>query len=660
MSKTAAYRPENIRNIVLLGAQGSGKTTLAEAVLHRCGAIARVGTVEQETTAGDFEQEARAHHHSTNSSLLFATREGRELNLLDTPGHPDFMGYAVAALRAVETAVIVVSAVTGVDYATRRLFHAAGEAGLARVVVVNKMDANPSGLAALVTQLRTVFGNRLHCMNLPTRGGADVVDCFDEETGASDFGSVKEVHAEIVESTVELDDAEMEAYLAGRKIDVAQLRQTMVRAMKQGHVVPILFASARTQAGVDDLVHVLSEESPSPLTGRARRLLQGDALLEIPCDVDKPFLAQVFKVAHDGELGQLAMLRVLQGTLDAATEFVCGQDKQARKAGVVLKVEGRDHPEVEAVAFAGDLVALAHCEDIHVDQVLHAASIKEPWAVPRMPYPTPLHAHLMDTGAHHDDVKITAALSRLEEEDPTFRHSRYPLTRQWVLSGLGDEHLKVMVERLKNRFGQELKFHAPTILYRETITGRAEGYHRHKAKEFGEVFLRVEPLPRGGGLQVRSQVFGGAIPAAFLPAVEQGIHDAMAEGVLKGFPVHDLGVVITDGKAAADSNALAFRTAGRMALKDALQKAHPVLLEPVVNLEVTVPEAQVDTVTKDLQALRGDVLGLEAIPGGLAVIRAQAPLSELGGYEKRLADSTQGKGSFMMELSHHSPVPQHA
>src|SRR5882672_658562 len=319
MSKQPGFQPAALCNIVLLGHTGTGKTTLAEAILHRCGAIKRAGKVGDANTVSDFEPEARAHHHSTSASLLFGTSAGRQINLIDTPGAPELIGHALSALSAVETAVIVVSAAAGVESGTRRLFHAAGEAGLARMVVVNRIDENLAGLPALVEQLREAFGPELHCINLPTGGGADVLDCFDHDAGAADFGSVADVHREMLESTIEIDDHDLERYLAGEAIDVAELRKDFVEAMNRGHVVPILFTSAIREVGVDDLLHILAAEAPSPVTGRPRRLRRGDALVEIPCDPARPLLAHVFKVTTDPYLGKIAMIRVLQGQIDGTT-----------------------------------------------------------------------------------------------------------------------------------------------------------------------------------------------------------------------------------------------------------------------------------------------------------------------------------------------------
>ncbi|MFO0722307.1 MAG: elongation factor G [Myxococcota bacterium] len=663
MNKAHAFRPADIRNIALLGHGGSGKTTLAEAMLHSAHAITRMGSVDDGSTTSDYLPEAKARHHSTSSSLLFANYELREVNIIDTPGHPEFIGAPLAALSAVETAILVVSATTGIELNTRRLFHAAGEAGLARMIVINKMDLAADQLQTRLAELRSVFGERLHCINLPTHGGKDVIDCFDAESGNADFGSVAEIHREMVESVVEVDDAELEKYLSGKKLDLSELRQTFVKAMSLGQVVPVLFTNAKDRVGIDDLLHVLVEEAPSPLSGRPRRLRRGENLVEIPCDPEKPLLAHVFKLTNDPHLGTMAMIRVLQGKIDGSTPFITQAGQKPKKANHVLKVEGRDHPELDAIAYAGDIVAIARAEDMHVDQILRDPAVTEEYAAVTLASPTPMLSLAIAAKNKNDEVKLGTAVQKLLEEDPTLRSTQDNSTHELVISGIGDVHLSVALDVLKNRFHLEVESKRPTVAYRETITARAEGHYRHKkqtggAGQFAEVFLRVEPLRRGEGMQFASEVFGGAIPTQFIASVEKGVGDAMESGVLAGFPVQDVRVVVYDGKAhAVDSKDIAFRTAGKMALRDALQKAHPALLEPIVSLEITTPEQYMGDVTADLKHVRARVFGVEALPGGQSLIRAEAPLGELGTYASQLKSLTGGQGSFTMEPAHDDFVP---
>ncbi len=401
-----------------------------------------------------------------------------------------------------------------------------------------------------------------------------------------------------------------------------------------------------------------------------KRLFKGPAAgneameqVEIPCDEDKPLLAHVFKVTTDPYVGKLAMLRILQGKMDSNTQFVCGDEKKMHKTGHVLKVEGRDHPEMTAVACAGDLVALAKVEDIHVDQIIHEPGSANEWK-PNVPkYPTPMFALAIEPKTRGDEVKISGALQKLAEEDPTFKTTHDPQTHEIVIHGVGELHLRVMLEKMKNRFNLEVTTKPPKIAYRETITAKAEGPYRHKkqtggAGQFGEVFLRVEPLDRGQGFEFVNDVFGGTIPGQYIPSVEKGVHDVLSGGAIAGYPVQDLRVIITDGKHhPVDSKDIAFRTAGKYALKDAITKARPALLEPIVNMEITVPEKFVGDITGDLNGRRGRINGVDTLTGSMALIRAVAPLAEVMTYNNQLRSVTSGQGSFLMEFSHYDVVP---
>ncbi len=662
----AAYQPGDIRNIVLLGHGGSGKTTVAEAVLHRCGVITRMGSVEEANTTSDFEPEARQHKHSTSTTLLYATHEGKEINLIDTPGYPDFIGQALAALPAVETAVIVVNAQAGIEINTRRLYHAAGEMGLARMIVINKIDVGGENLETLVEQLKATFGPELHCINLPKDYGRDVVDCFDHDTGEADFGSVKAIHQEMLESVVEVDDAKMEKYLSGETIDLAEMRACFITAMNQGHVVPILFTAAKSEVGIDDLLHILVDDVPSPVTAKPRRLKMGDGeaaeMIEVPCDAAKPLLAHVFKVTTDPYVGKLAMIRILQGKMDNNTQFVCGGEKKSHKTGHVLKVEGKDHPEF-GNAFAGDIVALAKVEDIRPNQLLHEPNAPNDRQPITPKYPTPMYSLAIEPKNRGDEVKISGALHKLAEEDSTFTVTHDAQTHELVVNGIGDLHLRVMLEKMKNRFNLEVNTKPPKIPYRETIQIKAEGHYRHKkqtggAGQFGEVYLRIEPLERGKGFEYVNDTFGGSIPQQYIPSVEKGVRDVLEGGAIAGYPLQDVKVAVYDGKYhAVDSKDIAFRIAGKNAFKDAIGKAKPTLLEPIVNMEITIPEQYMGDITGDLNGRRGRVIGVDSLPGGMAVIRAQAPLAELGTYNGQLRSVTSGQGSFIMELSHYDLVP---
>src|SRR6185295_5568582 len=471
MSKVLGFQSAAICNIALVGHTGAGKTTLAEAILHRTGAIPRAGSVTAGTSTGDFEPEARAHQHSTSSTPLFGTFSGHQINLIDTPGSPELIGHAMSALPAVEIAAIVVSANSGIEIGTRALYHAAGEAGLARMIVVNRIDENPARLPTLVEEMRAAFGSHLHCINLPSNGGKDVINCFDREDGSSDFGSVADANKELLESVIEVDDADLERYLSGETIDAAKLRADLVEAMNRGHVVPILFTSATTEVGVDDLVRVLIEKAPSPITGRQRRLTRGGEVVEIACDSSKPLLAHVFKVTTDAYLGKLAMMRILQGQLDGTTLFMVAGAKKPLKAGHLLKIQGKTHFELSSTAYAGDVVAMARLDELRLDSILHDPGAPDEYTAARPKYPTPMYSVAIVLKNKADEVKLSAAMSRIAEEDPTLRAGQDPQTHELVLSGIGELHLRITMEKLKNRFGLEVASKPPTIAYKETITG---------------------------------------------------------------------------------------------------------------------------------------------------------------------------------------------
>ncbi len=659
-----AKKPEDIRNVVLLGHGGAGKTILAEALLHAAGVIARFGAIEDGTTFMDHTDLEKQRQHSVDPAMAHFEHEGRTVNLIDSPGYPDFIGGAIAAIGGADTAVVVVSAAAGIEVNTRRLFAAAGEAGCARAIVVNKIDADNVDLPAVVGALTETFGPAVKCMNLPAEGAKKVVDCFTNDSGQADFGDVADAHTQLTESVIEADEALMEAYLEGKEVSPEQLASTLARAMAAGTVIPVLFTAGRSQVGVAELADAVGRYFPSPADvgrGGVRAGAEADAeQVEVAADPARGLVAQAFRIAADPFVGKLAWVRILQGTMTPETTFSLGDDRRSIKVAHLFKVQGKETVEVDS-AVAGDIVALAKVEDITGGDVLHA----EPPAMFRgLPLvPTPMYSLAVTPRSRGDEGKISEALGRLAEEDMTFRVARDSQTNETVVSGVGDLHLRLMLEKLAGRFNLQVATKPPKVPYRETITANADGHYRHKkqtggAGQFGEVYLRVEPLARGEGFEFAEELRGESIPRQFVPAIEKGVRDVVANGAVAGYPIQDLKVVITDGKHhPVDSKEVAFRTAGKYAFVDAVERARPVLLEPMVDMEITVPAQYMGDIAGDIAGRRGRILGQDMLPGNVAVIRALAPLAEVMTYNSQLRSVTGGQGSYTMELAHYDPVP---
>jgi elongation factor G len=672
-----SYTTDKIRNVLIAGHAGSGKTTLVEALLFASKTIKHKGSVLDKNSVSDFEKEEKEHGYSIFSSVLHADFEGCRINLLDTPGSPDLVGQAIACLPAVETVAVVVNAQSGVEVVTRRLMEAAKDRNLPRAVIVNKIDLPDLQLEQLINRLRETFGSECLPINLPASGCKAVVDCLLGSSGESDFDSVRRCHAQILDQIVEMDENLMEKYLGGEEPDYSALHPAFEQAMDQAHVVPILFTDAKNGVGIPELLEAICKHFPSPLEGNPLPFLTGsgagDRENERPFtyqnDPALPLLAHVFKVTTDPFIGKLAVFRVHQGKCSGQSQVFIGHNKKAVKLGHVFHLQGKDHVEADFI-IAGDIGAVAKIDEIHTNDVLHEDHALDSVHLKSLAFPTPMYGLAVTPKARGDEQKISGMLAKVAEEDPTFKWSTDRQTHEMVIHGLGELHLRLVLERMKNR-GLHVDTKPPKIAYRETIQTTASGHHRHKkqtggAGQFGEVFLRAEPLPLdsplrrdngGPGVEIINEVFGGSIPGQFIPAVEKGIHDVIEAGALAGYPLQDVRVAITEGKHhPVDSKEVAFRTAGKYAFRDALSKARPVLLEPIVSIEVTVPESSVGSITGDLSGKRGRIQGQDFLPGGMAAIKAMVPLSELTQYQSQLKSVTGGLGSYVMEFSHYEPV----
>ncbi|MFB3892558.1 MAG: elongation factor G [Phycisphaerae bacterium] len=659
-----ASKPQDIRNIVFLGHGNAGKTTLGEAILFAKKVTSRLGSVADGTSILDHTDIEKERQHSVEPSMAYVEHEGKQINIIDAPGYPDFVGGAITAMAGADTAVVVISATAGIEVNTRRLFKAAQDYGLALAVVVNKIDGENVDLERVVAAIQETFGAICKPINLPTGGNKGVIDCFGSTSGSADFGDVGEAHTQLTESIIEADEALMEAYLGGEAPAPDKLAAAFAKAMKQRTVVPVFFTAARSEVGVAEFLDAVARYFPSPADMPGKPVMNSTkpdaAEVAIACDPSKPFVAQAFKITADPFVGKLAWVRILQGTALPETTYVLRDEKKGGKLAHLFKVQGKDTVEVRQ-APAGDIIALAKVEDIQAGDVLHNESAPMFRTLPSVP--TAMYSLAVTPKTRGDEQKISEALSRLAEEDPTFVATRDHQTNETVISGIGDLHLRIMLTKMKQRFDLDVETKPPKIPYRETITMKADGHYRHKkqtggAGQFGEVYLRVEPLPRGQGYVFESELFGESIPRQFLPAIEKGVKDVYETGAIAGYPMQDIKIAITDGKHhPVDSKEVAFRTAGKYAFIDAIEKAKPAILEPIVNMEITVPSSYMGDIAGDLSGRRGRILGQDTLPGNMCVIKAQAPLAEVMQYNSQLRSATGGQGSYTMELSHYEPVP---
>ena len=662
----ADFGTPDIHNVLLAGSRSSGKTTLAEALLFHAGEISRQGTVDAGTAVSDFEKEEQAHHYSVYSTLLYATHQGKRINILDLPGAPDFIGQAIASLPAAETMVLVMDPEAGIDSMSRRLARLARSLDLPIAIVVSHIGESADRLGLFLAELKEAFGRGCLPINLPANNGTTVVDCLLNGEGDSDLGPVAGFHTELLDQIVEIDDALMERYLEGEEPNYEALHEPFERAMDQYHVIPVCFTDALSGAGVEALLDIIVRHFPSPPEGNARPFFIGEGEDETPFvysdDASKPLLARVFHVTTDPYLGKLCFFRVYQGTMKVGDQLFVGDGKKPMRLGHLFRLQGKQRSAVTEI-IAGDMGAIAKVEDLHLADVLHDDHALDHVHHKALPYPKPLHGLAVVPKTRGDEDKIAEVLARIREEDPTFEAHFEIETRELVIHGLGEMHLNLVIERIKNQ-GVEVETKPPKVAYHETIMGQAEGQYRHKkqsggAGQFGEVHLRVEPLERGGGFEFVDKIVGGVIPKGFMPAIEKGVRDIMRQGIVAGYPIEDVRVTVVDGKThSVDSKEIAFKTAGKFAFKDAFLKAKPQILEPIVNIEVTTPDDAVGSVTGDLSSRRGRVFGTDVISGGKAIIKASVPLADMMDYEPTLKSMTKGRGSYTMELSHYDPVPQ--
>ena len=658
----------NLRCVALVGHGAVGKTTLAEALLLASGAITTLGTVEKGSTVCDFDPQEKELGHSLHSALVTLPWQQARITLIDTPGFPDFSGQAIGALAGVDTALVVVNAQTGIELSTERMMRLAGDRGLCRMIVVNKIDAENLDLPGLVADLRERFGRACMLLDLPAHDRNEVVELLAHEGGDSDFDSVAQAHRALIDQIVEEDEELLARYLEeGTDPTLEELHAPFEKALRDGHLIPILFVSARTGAGITQLLDVLARLAPHPGEGNPPSFLRGEPgkgsqepFFAVP-EPDRHVLAHVFKVISDPFIGKLGVFRVHQGTISKDSQLFVGDGRKPFKVNHLYRLQGKDYIEVDALA-PGDIGAVAKVEEIEFDCVLHDSHDEDHIRLLPMVFPSPMQGLAVETQRKGDEQRLFEVLHRFEVEDPCFKVERHPQTNETVIRGLGEMHLRAKLARMAQQYKLELTTRPPRIAYRETVTSSAEGHCRHKkqsggAGQFGEVSLRVEPLARGAGFEFVDLVKGGAIPGVFMPAVEKGVRQALEEGVIAGFPVHDIRVTVHDGKShSVDSKEIAFIAAGRKAVIAAVRSAGPVVLEPMVDMEVVAPQAAVGDVTGDLAGKRGQVTGTEPRGFGTIAVHGQVPLAEIDDYQSRLKSLTGGQGAYSITFSHYAQV----
>jgi elongation factor G len=674
--------PRSIRNICLCGHGAAGKTTIADSLLAMTGAVSGHPGVATGTSICDFDPEEKHHKYSIEAACVHFTHKNTHFNLVDTPGYPDFIGQTIGAMHGVDNALVVINAHSGIAVNTRRTFNEAGKLGLGRMIVVNKMDDENIRFEELVESIREMWGSQCVLFNVPIGHGPDfkgVVSTL--HVPADTSGALVDpssIHDALIESIIEVDEAVMERYFEGTMPTDEELSRLIVRAVSSGSLIPIVCCSGKSGKGLAELLDAVITCCPSA----AERLVKGNSNgneVEVKPDPGGPVVAQVFKTRIDPFVQKLSFLRIYSGTLKRDATVSASGSRKGIKLGQVLRVQGETTSPVDA-AGAGDIVAVAKMEDLHTGTVLGDVGL------PAIRFPTPMVSLAVSPKSRGDETKLSAALHKIVEEDPTFHLDRDAQTKELVMTGMSELHLGIIQERLKRRDKLEVETRQPRIAFRETIQSPAEGSYRHKKQsggrgQFGEVHIRMFPLARGTDIAAYAtkarfhsmkevhydeksnflwidSVVGGSIPSNFLPAIGKGFAERIANGVIAGYPVQDLCIEVHFGKYHdVDSSEAAFKTAARQAFKQVFEQARPGLLEPVVRLDITVPEANMGDVYSDMSSRGGRVSGSNPAGGNFTTVHCEVPLREVTTYARTLSSMTGGLGSYSMEFSHYDVMP---
>jgi len=639
-----------LHNITFLGASDAGKTTLVESVAHHFAATKRKGSVDEGTAITDFTGEEKEKKHSLTAGVVHLEAPHGKLNLIDTPGYPDFVGDAITSMGAAGTAVFAVGArETGVPFHTLQLWRRAGETGLARSVVVTKLDGDNLDLVAVIENIRSILGQRVVPFTMANGTGKAFTEVL------TDTGGDNPYHSDLVDAVVEADDDLMEKYLEQGSISAEELEAAIPLAMAKGTFAPLFCVQPQSGLGLPEFAEFLVRDFPS--TQMQLQVMHSENIEDGAAS--SRVVARVWKVISDKHLGQVSYLRILQGTVTPDTQLIDPHTQRAMKPNGLAMLFGKD---LQAVSQAGpgDIVAVTRIDDLEVGDVLvsEGTAQRHDFHLPK-----PYFSLSVRPRSRDDEQKISGELSKVAKEDPCLRVHRDDSTGEMVVDGLSELHLQTVFKRVESR-GVGLETKLPRIAYKETVQGQAEGRHRHKKQsggsgQFGEAHIRIAPKPRGEGFEFVNAVVGGSIPKQYIPAVEKGVHEQMVDGILAGSEVVDLSVEVFDGKFhAVDSDEVSFKTCGKLALKEAFLKAQPVLLEPVMEVEITVPSRYFGDVSGDLNTRRGQITGMDT-EGEFQTIHADVPLAEMQSYGTILRSMSHGEGSFAMEFTRYDQVPSH-
>ncbi len=659
-------KSDYLRTIAVIGPAGSGKTMLIEQLLAATGAIASAGSTERGNTVCGADPMEREYGHSLDIACCHYEQADLRVVLIDTPGYFDLMGRTLAALPAVDTVLLVLNATQTIDGVAERLWQAVHERGLDCFIVINKIDATSAQPAALLQTVQQRLGKHCLPLNLPAQNGGAVADAyFDPIDTATDFSSVSAAHNALIDQVVEVDEALMARYLEqGEQLQATQLHDAFEKALRDDHIVPVCFTSARNNIGIHLLTQIIAQLAPHPGECNPPTFYRGtdSQPLHPSLRPDDHVLAHVVKVTIDPYVGRIAWLRVHQGVLRSGSSYFIGSHKKAFKLAHLLRLQGKQTQEINA-AGPGDIVAISKVDDLHYDALVHDHHDEDRFHLKAIPLPAPIFGLALKTARHGDEQKLSDVLHKLAAEDPSLRVEHRANVNETVLMGLGEFHVKVALNKMRALAQLDIETHAPSVPYRETITTGAEGFCRHKkqsggAGQFAEVHLRIEPLPRGSGFEFVDKVVGGAIPGQYIPSIEKGVLDVLSSGAIAGFEVHDIRVTVFDGKHhPVDSKDIAFMVAGRKALLDAIDKAKAIVLEPYAELQIECAAACVGDITGELSTRRGMINGTDLSAAQQALIKALLPIAELPTFQTRLKAITGGEMRFTMSHSHYDAVP---